>query len=247
MLRRRSLLAAGGAILGTPHTTRAYEQERFEVDLALVLAADVSKSVSRERWELQKRGYAHAFRDQAIIERITAGEKGVTAVAFVQWSGPWQQVRSAGWHKIHNRVSAGLFADQIEEMGREYAFSTAIGPALVYCTEQFRWAPRAKQMVIDISGDGKQETGRLESAVSPAFGRNYALARGIIINALPIMWEVPIDGNEAQVETNNTDTLAEYRQVIGGPNCFYIVAHSPDDEEKFAQAVRRKLLREAST
>src|SRR6185295_1866269 len=51
-----------------------------EVDLALVLAIDISKSISGEEHRLQLDGYARAFRDSAILDAIAAGSDAAIAV-----------------------------------------------------------------------------------------------------------------------------------------------------------------------
>lgn len=253
MLRRRLLVTAGGAVVAaSPYAYSHGSEDDFEVDLALVLAVDVSASVNSRRFQLQQRGYVEAFRNDEVIKRITSGHKGITAVALVQWSGAYQQVRVAGWKKITNKKSAEEFAQEIEQMQRQYFGSTSIGSALVYCTEQFRWAPTANQLVIDMSGDGRQEEqagfiyGSVASQLSVRQGRNYAIARGVVINGLPVMWQYPADGSRGEVELNNANTMYEYtKNVIGGPGAFYVVLDDPDDGEKVIHAVRRKLLREA--
>ncbi|HEX3973027.1 MAG TPA: DUF1194 domain-containing protein, partial [Stellaceae bacterium] len=58
------------------------------VDLALVLAVDASGSVNQTRFDLQKHGYAQAFRSREVIEAVTAGADHAIAITMVQWTGP---------------------------------------------------------------------------------------------------------------------------------------------------------------
>jgi Protein of unknown function (DUF1194) len=61
------------------------------IDLALVLAVDVSGSVNSERFELQRQGYAKAFASREVVEAIAAGESHAIAVTLVEWSGATHQ------------------------------------------------------------------------------------------------------------------------------------------------------------
>ena len=81
-------------------------------------------------------------------------------------------------------------------------------------------------MVIDISGDGANTSGR---PVTRA--RDDAVAQGIVINGLPIL----------AVEDDLDKHYEE--EVIGGPGAFMIAAR---DFESFGEAVARKLVQEIS-
>ena len=50
-------------------------------DILLVLAVDTSGSVNQTRFELQRRGYADAFRSQQVLNAIRGGSTGSIAVA----------------------------------------------------------------------------------------------------------------------------------------------------------------------
>ena len=65
----------------------AHVQAKESVDLVLVLAADVSRSVDADKFKLQREGYAAAFSDARVINAITSGLRGRIAVCFVEWSG----------------------------------------------------------------------------------------------------------------------------------------------------------------
>src|SRR5262245_23718565 len=85
------LLAAGAA------------QAQQKVDLQLVLAVDASGSVNMTRFELQKRGYAEAFRNPRVLDSIRSGSTGSIAVTMIQWTGPLQQVIVIPWTLIKDR------------------------------------------------------------------------------------------------------------------------------------------------
>jgi hypothetical protein len=93
---------------------------------------------------------------------------------------------------------------------------------------------RGLRRVIDISGDGPNNDG------APVTGaRDAALAKGIIINGLPIMVKEP---SYSTVDIENLDLYYE-DCVIGGPGAFIMTIK---DREKFQEAIRTKLVLEVA-
>jgi hypothetical protein len=220
--RLRALLAA--AALATGGATSAVAQA--VVDLQLVLAVDVSGSVSDDRFKLQQQGYAQAFRSWRVIEAIRAGSSRAIAVTMAQWTGPAQQAQVVPWMVISDEASAATLAEAIERTTRQlYGGGTSISGAIDYAMTLF---PESKatggRQVIDVSGDGANNRGR-----PAAEARDDAVREGITINGLPILALEP--GLDQYYLTN----------VIGGPNAFSIVAES---YEAFAEAVLKKLITE---
>ena len=70
------------------------------VDLLLVFAADVSRSIDQPKFQLQREGYAAAIADKRVLEAITAGRNRRIAVAFVEWSGVSSQKVVIDWTVI---------------------------------------------------------------------------------------------------------------------------------------------------
>ena len=197
------------------------------VDLQLVLAVDASGSVSNDRFELQKHGYAEAFRSREVREAIGSGQ-GI-AVTMVQWTGPERNVVVVGWMLVHDDASAAAIADAIDAAPRKlFGGGTSISGAIDYAMTLFPRSPfRGARRVIDLSGDGANNRGR-----PAAEARDEALATGVTINALPIL-------------TLEPDLDEWYRDnAIGGPGAFLIVVHSYDE---FAAAIRRKLVTEIAS
>jgi hypothetical protein len=196
------------------------------VDLQLILAVDVSESVSSERFELQMHGYAAAFRAPAVLDAIGKGTRGRIAVTMVQWTGPKLQVPVFDWMEVHDAVSAAALASAIDAAPRHLNWGgTSISGAVLYALGWFDRSPiPGARRVIDISGDGANNSGRPISEV-----RDEAVAAGVTINGLPILWVEP--------------GLAEhYRdEVIGGSGAFMIAI---EDYEDFAEAIQRKLVSE---
>jgi hypothetical protein len=220
-LLRPLLLVA--ALLAAP-AARAEEA----VDLALVLAIDVSRSIDDEEFELQRAGYAAAFRDPRILEAIHSGPAGAIAVTCFQWSGIRQQEQIVPWSRIDDAASAERLAHVLATSQRQvFAGSTSLSGAVDFATELLAKAPPARRRVIDVSGDGSNNNGRF-----PTYARDDAVAAGITINGLAILNEEP-----------GLDLYYEQR-LIGGLGAFVIPAR---DFEDFGRAILAKLIREIAT
>ena len=206
------------------------------VDLELVLAVDVSGSMSPEEQRVQREGYADAFRHNDVINRILSGGLKRIAVVYMEWSGQNQQTVRVPWTVIDSRQSAFAFADQIEQAPWQGGSSTSISAALVASATLFdRNDYIGTRRVIDISGDGLNNSG---GPVSPI--RDAVLDHGIVINGLPIMLEPPRAIGSLGVVP--LDTYFE-NCVIGGPRSFIVPVL---DAANFANAIRKKLLIEVS-
>jgi hypothetical protein len=198
------------------------------VDLQLALALDASGSVSQERFELQKQGYAAAFRHPRVLAAIRSGSRQAIAVTMYQWTGPWLQVHAIKWMRIEDEESAFAVASAIESMPRGlFGGGTSISGAIDYAVTLFPDSPfPAERRVIDISGDGPNNRGRpVQNA------RDDAVRAGFTINGLPILVLEP-----------QLDLYFE-NNVIGGPGAFVIAAKN---YETFAQAILQKLIVEIS-
>jgi len=73
------VLAVASALFGAP-LVRAAEP----VDLLLVLAADVSRSVDSQKFQLQREGYAAALANTRVLEAIQSGRRGRIGVLFLR-------------------------------------------------------------------------------------------------------------------------------------------------------------------
>ena len=195
--------------------------------MALVLAVDVSESVSSGRYTLQREGIARAFEMPQLVEAIAAVPGGIQ-VLVVEWSDPEKIAITVGWTRIANRGSAAAFA--AAGAGDKAQFERADRDRTGAAGRRRRLrlhAGRASHKVIDISGDGMANFG-----VPPAEVRDRLVARGITINGLAILSEEP--------------WLDEYyrKNVIGGPSSFVTVAK---DFDSFAEAILRKLVQEVAS
>lgn len=225
---RRSLLAAGGAMAAG----LARAQPADEVDLLLVLAIDVSRSVTDEEAVLQRDGYRTAMTDPGVLAAIGGGMLGSIAVVYFEWARFDYQEVVVPWTRIAGRADAQAWADRLGASPRQSISWTSISGALVFGGELLASSPfTGQRRVIDVSGDGANNNGP-----PPERERDRLAAAGVTINGLPIINRHPRFGRlELDVDSYYRDS------VIGGPGAFMIVA---DDFASFAAAVRRKLVQE---
>jgi hypothetical protein len=207
------------------------------VDLVLVLAADISRSVDAVKFQLQRSGYSAAFSDSRVIEAIRGGPARRIAVTFVEWSGPFSQETVIDWTVIGDGETAHQFSGRIAEAPRAFANSTSISAGIEFAITRLDRAPyEAHRRVIDVSGDGDNNSGR-----NVAAARDEAIAKGITINGLVVLTEPP--SLSYSTHTNPPGGLANYYRtnVIGGPGAFVLVA---ENFNSFGSAIIKKLITE---
>jgi hypothetical protein len=230
---RRLFWAIVLTILSLAAPVRAAEP----VDLLLVLAADVSRSVDQEKFQLQREGYAAAISDKRVLDAILAGRNHRIAVLFLEWSGLGNQKVVIDWMAIDGPKAAQEFGDRLLESNRSFADRTSISGGIDFAVAQLTRAPfAAERHTIDVSGDGTNNAGR---DVTQA--RDEALALGITINGLVILSERPLPWNPEH--TNPPGGLANYYRanVTGGPGSFVLEAKNFGS---FGQAIVKKLIAE---
>jgi hypothetical protein len=230
--------AAFAAIVLPPTAARAQA-----VDVAIALAADVSRSIDDEEFQLQRRGYAAALTDQRFMAAIQSGVHGAVALSFSEWAGPDQQAVVAKWMVIRDGEAAADFAKTLLDAPRSFAGRTAIGAGIDFAVGELAAAGvTATRRVIDVSGDGTNNSGRPVTAA-----RDDAVAKGIAINGLAIINEKTggIEGTFLYGHTHPPGGLPSYYRdnVIGGPGAFVLQIVNFDT---FAQAMTNKLLTEVS-
>ncbi len=207
------------------------------VDLLLVLAADVSRSVTEPKFKLQREGAAAAITHPEVVRAIASGPNRRIAICFLEWATAGQQNVVVDWTVIGDGESARSFGDKLVEMPRSFAGSTSISNAIDFSVQQIERAPfTAERRVIDISGDGNNNSGR-----SVTDARDEALAKGITINGLVIL--TPLSESFRPEHTHPPGGLEKYFQdnVIGGFGAFTVVAESHDS---FGRALTKKLIAE---
>lgn len=199
------------------------------VDLELVLAVDASGSVNDDEYKLQLVGIARGFRDPAVRKAIRSGPEKSIAVNLLVWAEPQVPKDMTGWFVIASDADAERFASMVENFPRRQSGATAIGEGIAAALRSIEANSIAgTREVVDVSGDGRESVAR-EFTVLVDQAHAMAMARGVVINGLAIQ--------------NEVSDLADYyrRNVQAGPESFVMAAR---DYEDFAEAMRRKLLRE---
>lgn len=229
LVMQRVPFAASLAALFVAFTGGSPASTDTAVDLELVLAIDASASVDPAEFSLQLGGIANALRDAEIQEAIAAGPVGRIAVAAIIWADATLPKQPGSWFVVESPGDAEAFARHIEAFPRTISGGTGLGAGIV---EAIRLMERngiaGTRQVVDVSGDGV-ETPPRENVLLISDARGMALGRGITVNGLAILTDVP--------------DLADYyrAEVAVGPRAFVMAAGNYED---FAEAFRRKLLRE---
>jgi len=213
----------------------ASAQEEGEVDIALVLAVDVSNSMDREEQELQRQGFIEAFHSSLVHDAVRDGMLGRIAVAYVEWAGEGEQKLVVPWTVIEGAETANRFADRLQSAPISRARRTSISGAIDFGVRLLGESNvDALRQVIDISGDGANNRGR---PVTDA--RDEAVAKGITVNGLPIMLKKP----RSYWDIEDLDLY--YRDcVIGGQGAFMVPVR---ERHQFAEAIKTKIIRELAT
>jgi hypothetical protein len=236
-LPRLASIAVGLVMALSGPSARAQEP----VDLLLVLAADVSRSVDEAKFQLQRQGYASAMTNPDVLSTISFGRHGRIAVCFVEWSGAASQRLLVDWTLIGGEADAADFSRKILDLPRSFADRTSISAGIDFSLGQFDRSPFvAERHVIDVSGDGTNNSGR-----DVTTARDEALAHGVTtINGLVILSAVPSPYNPEH--THPPGGLGDYyrNNVIGGQDAFVFVA---EDFTSFGKAILAKLIREVSS
>lgn len=200
------------------------------VDLELVLAIDASSSVDDNEWALQREGYSAAFRDPEIQAAITSGPTKRVALAVVVWADATVPRWESDWFLLSDPVSADHLASFMGALPRVPEGGTGIGMGLAAAIRKLdRNGFAAPRQVVDVSGDGR-ETPPRETVVQIPMANALARARGVTVNGLAIL------------SADDLSLAKWYRDnVIAGQGSFVMTAR---DYEDFAEAIRKKLLRE---
>lgn len=210
------------------------------VDAAIVLAADVSRSINDEEFALQRQGYAAAITHPRVMEAIRSGQHAAIALAFLEWAGDGEQKVVVDWSTLKADADAAKFAAALLAAPRAFVGRTAIGTAIDFSMGVLGESGIvADRRVIDVSGDGTSNQGRLVTEA-----RDDALKTGVIINGLSIFnRRAAAMGGYLAMHTNPPGGLEKYYHdnVIGGLGAFVLPI---DDFNSFGEAMIRKLVSE---
>ena len=233
-------LSVGFLLVGIGPGT-GYAHQPAEVDLQLVLAADVSGSMDLDELALQQLGYVSAFRDPGLLGVISSGPLGRIAVTYVEWAGSAQHWTVVPWTIISDRDSADAFARRLAAAPLNSGGETSMALGLLFAADQFDTGTiLAERMTIDISGDGTSDVG---PPITSA--RDFVVAKSITINGLPVSIPHREDGQLAHIgpsPDDGPDIDTYYRKcVIGGTDAFAMPVSEPS---QFLSAIRQKLILE---
>jgi Protein of unknown function (DUF1194) len=212
----------------------AFAQQQ-KVDVALVLAVDISYSMDLDEQRFQREGYYDALLSPDIQAAISKGLHGRIAVSYVEWAGTRDIHIVSDWKIIDSAASAITFVDHLKANPPKRARRTSISGGIDKSLEMLEKLPYfAERMVIDVSGDGANNDGRPVEQL-----RDSAVRRGITINGLPVMVKAPQLG-WADIEELD---LYYIDCVIGGPGAFMIPIKS---QTEFSRATKQKMIMEVS-
>lgn len=227
---------AMAAVFAAGAAARTAADEEVRVDLELVLAVDISYSMDAEEQALQRQGYIEALTSKEFLDAVkTGGPTGKIAVTYVEWAGWTDQRTVMDWQLLDGPESAQAISDLLQRAPMRRAFRTSISGAIRYSAPLFDGNGfRGLRRVIDISGDGVNNQGELVT-----MARDEAVAKGIVINGLPLMLKRPTFSrwDIAELDVYYEDC------VIGGPGAFVLPVR---EREQFAEAIRRKLVLEVA-
>jgi len=211
--------------------------EDGQVDLLLVLAADISRSIDEKKFRLQRDGYAAAIVDPRVVRAMQAGASGRIAICYMEWASDQDQRVIVEWTRVGNEGEAKEVADRIREAPRAFMGRTAIGAAIDFSMGLLSRSPfGAPRQIIDVSGDGTNNSGR-----DVTVARDGAIERGVIINGLVILSEIPLPTNPMHTHPPGGLTAYYENNVIGGPGAFVLEAQN---FESFGQLLIQKLIKE---
>jgi hypothetical protein len=239
-VRTRGLLLWGAAVLAVPliaafapRLAADKNSAGTPVDVELVLAVDVSYSMDPDEQALQREGYVQALTSKEFMQALREGANGKIAVTYIEWAGQHDQQVVMPWRLIEGPESADAVAAEIARAPYRRASRTSISGGLRFAKSLFENSGyRGLRRVIDVSGDGANNSGELVAPV-----RDEIVAAGIAINGLPIMLK------RANFGTLDIEHLDVYYEdcVIGGPGAFVVPIR---ERSQFIEATRTKLVLE---
>ena len=220
--------------LAAPGDARA-GADGVPVDVELVLAVDVSRSMDEGELRLERDGYVAALRDPEVVAAIKSGFYGRIAIAYFEWGGEGEQKIVVPWRLIDGRPRAEAAAAVLAAWQGPGMHDTSISSALLFADLLFADNGFVgTRRIIDISGDGANNWGP-----PIAVARDAVLRDGVTINGLPVTLHPGGPGGMP------APLLAIYYEdcVMGGPDAFVLSVRGPD---LLAETIRRKMVQEIS-
>ena len=207
------------------------------VDMTLVLVSDVSRSVDDSEFQMEKAGYAAALNDPRVVAAIRGGAVGAIAIAYVEFAGSYEVSTVLDWRVVRDAASARQFTDALDKAPRSFWGRTSISAGIdraMHLLEESGF--EAQRRVIDVAGDGTNNSGREVAAA-----RDDAVAAGVTVNGLAIINEHPVSYTYAHVQPPGGLTEWYRQNVTGGPGSFVVEVR---EFATFGEAMTRKLINE---
>jgi hypothetical protein len=231
----RSLLVLGGLFLLA--ILPASPARAQNVDVALAMVSDVSRSIDDTEFAMEKTGTSVAFADPRVLAAIHGGAVGSIAVTYIEFAGANEVRTVVGWTVIHDEASARSFTDAVSGAPRSFWGRTAISSGIEAAMQALASSGlTAQRKVIDVAGDGTNNAGR-----EVGQSRDDAVAAGITINGLAIINEHPVNWSFSHVQPPGGLDNYYRDSVTGGPSSFVLAIH---DFHDFGEALTRKLVNE---
>lgn len=208
-----------------------------DVDIALVMVSDVSRSIDDSEYKLEKDGYASAFANAQVISAIRGGPNGRIAVAYLEFAGNLEVHTVIDWMTIRDQPSAQAFIKRLAAAPRSFWGRTSISAGIDRAIELFSESGlTATRHVIDVCGDGTNNAGR-----DVSLARDDAVKAGVTVNGLAIINDHPVSWTFAHVQPPGGLPNYYRENVTGGPGSFVLEVH---DFASFGDAITRKLIQE---
>src|SRR5262249_7779326 len=156
------------------------------------------------------------------------------AITFIAWAREQEVI--VPWMRVHDAKSMDLFRSRLNDAQRpRIGINTLITRALLFCGRLFDQEFAGGSKVIDVSGDGDDNQG----IVGLREARDALVAKGVVINGLPIIVKPP----EYIFPPQPPEGLDVYYRnyVVGGEGHVTIESIGFDN---FKQAILQKLLLE---
>ena len=225
-------LCAALGVVPAPSPALAAPAGPIQVDVKLVIATDMSRSIDAEEAQIQRQGVADVFLDPDVVSTIEKGSLGVIAVAMLDWSGYRDDRVVLDWTFVHDKASAAALAEKIRKLPTIQGQRTSISSALEHAIAMLNDSDNeivGTRKVIDVSGDGPNNDGTSLQHVHDTTKDN-----GIVVNGLPIMDEKS-DGYFADLDVYYGAC------VVAGKGAFLLPVKRFKD---FGPAMKRKLVLE---
>jgi hypothetical protein len=229
-----AFLGIAGALAVFDGPSAAPKPLSFAAKSSSAVAVDISYSMDPEEQALQRDGYAAALTSREFMMALREGAHSRIAITYFDWAGANDQKVIIPWRLIDGPESADAVAAEIAKTPLRRAQRTSVSGALLFGQGLLdtNTGFRGERRVIDVSGDGVNNHGTLVN-----LARDEVLAKGTVINGLPIMFKRP---NYSTMDIGDLDIYFE-DCVIGGPGAFVIPIK---EREQFKNAIRTKLVLE---